>query len=210
MRVTAWIFRFIRNSQSKEAKRMKGPLSTHEIQEQVTMWIRRVQRRAKSSGRFKADEQSLNIQKNDEEILECRGRIQGQYPIYLPSDKLFTEKLVIDSHLSTGHGGVSMTMSSVRERFWVPRLRKLLQKLRLKCAGCKRFHARAFNSPPPGILPKDRTEASRPFEVIGVDYAGPIRYRSGKVIEKKAYVLLFACSLTRALYIEVVTHMTVE
>eukprot|EP00112_Aurelia_sp_Birch-Aquarium-sp1_P015208 Seg3350.1 transcript_id=Seg3350.1/GoldUCD/mRNA.D3Y31 product="hypothetical protein" protein_id=Seg3350.1/GoldUCD/D3Y31 len=34
MRVTAWIFRFIRNSQ---AKSIKGPLSTHEIQEQVTM-----------------------------------------------------------------------------------------------------------------------------------------------------------------------------
>ena len=146
MRVTAWIFRFIRNSQSKKAKRMKGPLSTHEIQEQVTMWIRRVQSRAKSNDRFKAeqsraksndrfkaDEQSLNIQKNDEEILECRGRIQGQYPNYLPSDELFTEKLVMDSYLSTGHGGVSMTMSSVRERFWVPRLRKLVKKLRFKC-----------------------------------------------------------------------------
>ena len=210
MRVTAWIFRFIRNSQSKKAKRMKGPLPTNEIQEQVTMWIRRLQSRAKSSDRFKADEQSLNIQKDDEEILECRGRIQGQCPIYLPSDELFTEKLVMDSHLSTGHGGVSMTMSSVRERFWVPRLRKLVKKLRFKCAGCKRFHVSAFNSPPPGILPKDTTEGSRPFEVISVDYAGPIRYRNGKAMEKKAYVLLFACSLTRAVYIEVVTDMTVE
>ena len=87
---------------------------------------------------------------------------------------------------------------------------KSLKNTLFKCAGCKRFHARAFNSPPPGILPKDRTEGSRPFEVIGVDYAGPIRYRSGKAIEKKAYVLLFACSLTRAVYIEVVTDMTVE
>ena len=89
-------------------------------------------------------------------------------------------------------------------------MRKLVKKLRFKCAGGKRFHARAFNSPPPGILPKDRTGGSRPFEVIGVDYAGPIRYRCGKAIEKKAYVLLFACSLTRAVYIEVVTDMTVE
>eukprot|EP00795_Rhopilema_esculentum_P004175 gene4175-20362_t len=132
MRVTAWIVRFIRNSQAKKASRIKGPLSTPEIQEQITQWVKRVQSRAKSNDSFKEDEQKLNIQKNDEGILECRGRIQGQCPIYLPSDTLFTEKLVMDSHISTGHGGVSMTMSSVRERFWVPRLRKLVKKLRFK------------------------------------------------------------------------------
>ena len=184
MRVTAWIVRFIRNSQAKKASRIKGPLSTPEIQEQITKWVKRVQSRAKSNDSFKEDEQKLNIQENDEGILECRGRIQGQCPIYLPSDTLFTEKLVMDSHISTGHGGVSLTMSSVRDRFWVPRLRKLVKKLRFKCAGCKRFHARAFNSPPPGILPKDRTGGSRPFGLIGVDYAGPIRYRCGKAREK--------------------------
>ena len=210
MRVTAWIFRFSRNAQATKAKRIKDPLTTSEIQEQITQWVKRVQSRAKSNDSFKADEQKLNIQKNDEGILECRGWIQGQCPIYLPPDALFTEKLVMDAHISTGHGGVSMTMSSIRERLWVPRLRKLVKKLRFKCAGCKRFHARAFNSPPPGILPKDRTGGTRPFEVIGVDYAGPIQYRCGKATEKKAYVLLFACSLTRAVYIEVVTDMTVE
>ena len=44
--------------------------------------------------------------------------------------------------------------------------------------------------------------------MIGVDYAGPIRCRGGREI--KAYALLFACSLTRAVYIKVVTDMTVE
>ena len=84
MRVTAWIVRFIRNSQAKKASRIKGPLSTPEIQEQITQWVKQVQSRAKSNDSFKEDEQKLNIQKNDEGILECRGRIQGQCPIYLP------------------------------------------------------------------------------------------------------------------------------
>ena len=48
----------------------------------------------------------------------------------------------------------------------------------------------------------------RPFPMIGIDYAGPIKCGGGKEI--KAYVLLFACSLTRAVYVEVVTDMTVE
>eukprot|EP00794_Sanderia_malayensis_P011523 gene11523-biopygen9194 len=210
MRVTAWIFRFIWNLKAKKSQRIKGPLSTKEIQNQITQWIRRVESRATASESFKADEQRLNIQRNNEDILECRGRIQGQFPIYLPTNALFTEKLVMNNHVYTGHGGVSLTMSSIRERFWVPRLRQLVKKLRLKCAGCKRFHAKAFVCPPPGILPKDRTEGNRPFEVISIDYAGPIRYKCKGQIERKAYILLFTCSLTRAVYIETVTDMTVE
>jgi len=65
-------------------------------------------------------------------------------------------------------------MTQVRENYWIPRLRQLVKRLRFSCRGCKKFHAIAFNSPPPGYLPKDRTEGRRPFDVIGVDYAGPI------------------------------------
>ena len=86
----------------------------------------------------------------------------------------------MESHLGTGHRGVALTMTDVRERYWVPRLRQLVKKLRFHCVGCKRFQAKAFNKPPPGILPKERTEAVRPFQVVGVDYAGPIRYKAGK------------------------------
>ena len=30
--------------------------------------------------------------------------------------------------------------------------------------------------PPPGLLPLDRTDGTRPFQTIGVDFAGPIKY----------------------------------
>lgn len=71
-----------------------------------------------------------------------------------------------------------------------------------KCAGCKRFQATALAAPPPGLLPRDRTEGTTPFQVIQVDYAGPINYRISSKREGKAYVILYACSLTRALYLD--------
>jgi transposase len=49
-----------------------------------------------------------------------------------------------------------------------------------------------------------------PFEVLGIDYAGPITYRSSKKIIGKAYILLFACSLTRAIYLELLPDQTAE
>ena len=52
-----------------------------------------------------------------------------------------------------------------------------------------------------GNLPKTRTEDSKPFQVIGVDFAGPIRYTSRAKTESKAYLVLYAYSLTRAVHL---------
>ena len=72
--------------------------------------------------------------------------------------------------------GSSMTMALVREQYWVPRLRQSTRKVIKSCYGCRRFQGKAVLQPPPGMLPADRTDGSRPFETIGVDYAGPIKY----------------------------------
>ena len=160
-----------------------------------------------NSPKFAADRMQLNLQTNSEGILECRGRIQGRYPVYLPDDCLFTEKFVLRSHRRTLHGGVALTMADIRERHWVPRLRQLVKKTIKSCWGCKRFQALAFSSPPPGLLPRERTEGSNAFEVVGVDFAGPIKYRRSARVEGKAYLVLFACSLSRALHLEVLPNL---
>ena len=53
-----------------------------------------------------------------------------------------------------------------------------------------------------GILPSDRTTGTRPFQVIATDFTGPILYRTKNRDEKKAYILLFTCSLTRSIHLE--------
>ena len=67
-------------------------------------------------------------------------------------------------------------MTSVRSQHWVPRLRKLAKRTIRACHGRKRFQAKAAANPPPGNLPVDQTQGSRPFQVVGVDYAGSIKY----------------------------------
>ena len=52
-----------------------------------------------------------------------------------------------------------------------------------------------------------RTEGSTPFEVIGVDFAGPIKYRIRAKTEGKAYLALCACSLTRGLLLEALPNL---
>ena len=87
-----------------------------------------------------------------------------------------------------------MTMAKVREEHWVPRLRRLVKRIVKGCPGCKRFQATALAVQPPGVLPRDRTEGSSPFQVVGIDYAGPIKFKATDKRERKAYLILYACS----------------
>ena len=112
-----------------------GPLTTVELEYQTSWWIRRVQVQAIDSPKFEAAKLQLNLQTNADGVLECRGRIQGHYPVYLPDDCQFTEKFVQRAHHRTLHGGVGLTMACVRERHWVPRLRQLMKRVIKSCWG---------------------------------------------------------------------------
>ena len=78
------------------------------------------------------------------------------------------------------------------------------------CNGCKKFQVNAFSNPPAGKLPTDRTQGSAPFKVIGLDFAGLIGNKLKTKKEGKAYILLFACSLTRAVHLELLPNQTAE
>lgn len=209
LRVGAWVVRFLRNTRTNHKNRVVGPLTTEEIEKQTMFWIKRAQQQAKSSKQFEEDRLhvQVNVQENQDSLLECRGRIQGHYPIFLPDSAPYTRKLIHRSHVDTLHGGVALTMTRVRERYWVPRLRKLAKQVVKACSGCKRFQATALAAPPPGLLPTDRTEGNTPFKVIGVDFAGPLKYRVRSKEEGKAYLVLYACSLTRGLFLEVLPNL---
>ena len=46
--------------------------------------------------------------------------------------------------------------------------------------------------------------------MIGVDYAGPILYRNRQETKSNAYLLLFACSLTRAVHLELLPNLSTD
>ena len=79
LRVCAWIARFILNSSNPKSKRIRGPLSTEEIETQKEFWVIREQSRVTET--FERDRLQLNLQKNQRGVLECRGRVEGSYPI---------------------------------------------------------------------------------------------------------------------------------
>lgn len=91
-----------------------------------------------------------------------------------------------------------MTMAEIRQIYWIPRLRKIVKWVRNSCYAYKRCHVVPFEKPEISVLPRERTEGSRPFELAGIDYAGPITIKTKRDGEGKAHIILIACSLTRA------------
>ena len=71
-----------------------------------------------------------------------------------------------------------------------------MKAVRSDCWGCETFQAVAAKTPKAGYLPTNRTTGQTPFEVVGIDFAGPIRYKKVKH-ESKSYLVIFSCSLSR-------------
>jgi hypothetical protein len=204
MRICTWVSLFMHNSRHPSSK-IWGPLTTTEISRQETFWIKRAQKEGMSDPKFEEDRAQLNLVNNSEM------RMRSSYAKDVLDSTLLAEKLVAKAHKTMLHGGITFTMAEIRQKFWIPRLRKLTKRVLKSCWGCKRFRATPFPNPCPPIapLPTDRTQGSTAFDVIGVDFVGPITYRRQRNKEDKAYVVLYSCSLTRAVFLELLSSLEV-
>ena len=108
----------------------------------------------KHSQKFEESRKQLNLQLNSEGIHEFRDRIHAVYQIYLPSSSALSEKIVISTHRKNLHRGEASTMAEFRSLFWIPVWRKLTKSVIQNCYGCKRFRAKHYPNPKPGVLPR--------------------------------------------------------
>ena len=74
--------------------------------------------------------------------------------------------------------------------------------------GCKIFYVKSYPVRQKGLLQADRTSLDLPIKIIGTDYAGSLLCKSKGKKERKGYLLLFACSLSRAIHLEVLPNQT--
>ena len=133
-----------------------------------------------------------------------------KHPWILPYQGQFSKLLVEHYHKSMLHGGVRLTLSTLRQEFWVVKARNLVRSCVHKCNICRRYGSNLAIQKM-GILPASRViMPDKPFRFSGVDYAGPfsiLRYK-GRGSHKtmyKAYIAVFVCMTTKAVHLELVT-----
>ena len=84
-----------------------------------------------------------------------------------------------------------------------------MRSLLRKCVTCKKVAGKPYAAPDPPPLIKDRLNASRPFEVTGVDYTGALYVHTNSG-EQKVYICLFTCAVSRAIHLEIVFDLTLQ
>ena len=151
-------------------------------------------------------------------ILRCRGRLHhselqyaAKHPILLPKKSQLSELLIMEAHAVVLHGGVSDTLTHIRQRFWIPQGRQSVKNCIKKCKTCIRYDGRTCQYPGPPPLPAERVRQSRPFEITGVDFTGAITISDtceGDPI--RVYVCLFTCATTRAVHLELASDLSAD
>ena len=132
------------------------------------------------------------------------------HPIILSSTSAIVTLLFQYNHVSLGHCGPTLLLASTGTRLHVIGARLLARSVCRQCVTCRKISAKA-DSQMMGQLPAQRVTPSHPFQITGVDYAGPFIVKKGytrKPTLIKTYLALFVCFSSKAVHIEVIEDLS--
>ena len=232
LRTMAWVLRFIAKLKAKVSKsnlnieHESDTLTSNEIEHAEKTILKQVQNESfveeieylkERKGKPPKLVHDFDLFLADEGILRCKTRLQNapvidtsKRPILLPKRHHFTTLVIREIHDSIAHSGVRMTLSVVRERYWILRGRESVKRVVRNCLLCKWFSERAFATAPSLSLPEFRTDEGPPFVNIGLDFAGPLYIRGAQGNTSKSYICLFTCASTRAVHLELTESLDTE
>ena len=120
LNIAALVLRFISNLQkslNQEEKVVQRYVTTKEYSKAEHLWLVFIQQDVTKINNYKQLEKDLNLQKDEENIIRCRGRPKNatmdydtKYPIILPKNSKFTES-VVKHHKLVFHNGVRETLN---------------------------------------------------------------------------------------------------
>ena len=203
----AWVNRFVSNSRLPKIDRAVGPLTPEEKRRSLRYWIREAQVRvfpgeleAVSSGRLLpagSALQKLRPELSEDGLLESALRSGERRVPILPELSHISTLIIDDAHRLCFHQGTRVTLSLLTAEYMVRR--RAVRRVVDTCHRCRRYKGLPYRSPE-GALPTFRTQPSRPFSKVGMDYLGPLFVSD----HNKVWALLITCATSRAVHLELV------
>ncbi|XP_049870067.1 uncharacterized protein LOC126369610 [Pectinophora gossypiella] len=138
--------------------------------------------------------------------------ISQKHPIILAKTSRITELLIQSEHIRLLHAGPKLLLSNLNQKYWLINGIRQIKKVTHKCLVCFRLKASAAKQLM-GSLPQHRVTACRPFQKIGIDFAGPVQVKNSRIrkaLVSKGYVCIFVCFVTKAIHVELTSDLTTE
>ena len=159
-------------------------------------------------------QKQLGLQIDEFGMLRCFGHFQNadiseqvKYPKFLPRREHFTRLLIQYVHERLIHAGMSHTLSTLCQEYWIVKGRVEVKTVLSRCLVCRRHEGPSFSLPRMPPWPRERVAQSLPFQFIGLDYLGPILVKEGSEI---IWICLFTCLAIRAIHLEWAKNLTPE
>lgn len=229
VRVIIWVSRFINKARRRAVKNAPQHFTLAETKAARYEIIRRVQqdhfdedlRAIKTNKVVNKNSKIANLNPFVDELglLRVGGRLKhsnltenSKHPLIIPRDSRLTQLLIDEAHKITLHGGARLTLSTLRQRYWIIGGTATVKKLLRKCVTCCRYKTTTEHQLM-GDLPKPRITPSPPFYHTGVDFTGAVDVKLNKgrgVRTSKGYIAVFVCMATKAVHLELVTDLTTQ
>lgn len=207
-------------------KPVRGPITAEQYSQALSRCIYVVQRAVIPPDFFEGSNttylKEMSPFIDEAGVVRVGGRLRAapispeqRHPMIVPKGTHLSELIVDDVHQRNYHSGPSLTLSIIRNKFWIPGGIRYVKGRIVRCVRCRRRNPK---SKPPlmGDLPSERFARFRAFINSGVDYAGPFlikesnRRRGTRRPEymEKAYLCIFVCLASRAIHLECVTSLS--
>ena len=151
LRVTAWIFPFIRNTRRGHV--FPGELTASELTQARWYWFKAVQTEC-FAAELDALQRNVDLPRDskisrfnpflDDGHIRLGGRLQfadlsgeTRHSLLLDGEHHFVHLLIWHTHIRLHHLGFRIILSELREEFWVLRARQAIKKVLHRCLPCK-------------------------------------------------------------------------
>lgn len=227
-RVVAQILRFYNNCKFPNNKiNISCPLQVTELENSLKTLIKMAQKTSFNRELLilsknqplssKSSLSSLSPFLDSDGIIRVGGRIAAseysydkKHPILLHANHTLTKLIFEHEHVMLMHAGPQHLLTSIRERFWPIGGRNLARRTARLCFICRRVRGRTMNNVM-GNLPAERLTPDYPFNVVGLDFAGPfmITDRKGRGCKiTKCYLCIFVCFKYKCIHLETVSELS--
>ncbi|XP_011174462.3 uncharacterized protein LOC105206677 [Solenopsis invicta] len=226
-RSLAYCIRFVSNCRKKGENKILTRLTLSEIATAHMELIKHSQliyfpddiKDLRVKGELRQSSQLSQLQAflDKDDVLRVGGRLQEtpwtferKHPILLSGQCKITRLLIEKEHRALLHASQQLLLSVIRQSYWPLNARNIVRQVCRSCVWCFKNNPRGLTQAM-GSLPSDRVKPSKPFDIIGVDFAGPIitlvnKGRGRKTF--KSYIALFICFATRAIHLEATSELT--
>lgn len=226
LRITSICLRW--NKKYRQLKNGYG-ISTAEVANAQQVWIRYEQNKYYlqeinliKQGRnlpVKSNILSLNPMLDDNDILRVQGRLKNarlpsmiKHPIILPTTSPFTKLIIRQAHFKAQHGGLQLTLRTIRDEYWLVRGKQAVKTELSRCITCYRSKGKPSQQKMADLL-APQVQPNFPFTHTGVDFAGYFNIKTSNrrnAGTEKCYVALFICLTTKAIHLELVPDLTTK